>query len=116
MPLTVARPANTIAGDFIAAEVTHLMAWADQHGLDVAIKPASADVAHEAAVVRCAETVASWAIFRTNGHLWLDFTADWTRQEFRGWGVEVTSIAEAAERIIFNIERHRGAASGQHHA
>lgn len=116
MPLTIARAANPIAGDFIAAEVTHLMAWADQHGLDVAIKPAGADVAHEAAVVRCAKTAASWAIFRTNGHLWLDFTADWARQEFRGWGVEVTSVEEAAERIIFNIERHRDAGSGQHHA
>ncbi len=116
MPLAISRSTNAIAGDFIAAEVTHLMAWADQHGLEVAIKPVGADVMHEAAFVRCEGTVASWAIFRTNGHLWLDFTADWSRQGFKGWGVKVGSVEEATTRITFNIERRRAAGSGQHHA
>ncbi len=104
MPLTISRSANTIAGDFIAAEVTHLMDWADQHGLEIAIKPAGADVAHAVAFVRYAESVASWAIFRTNGHLWLYFAADWTRQEFRGWRMEVGSVEEAGARISVDLE------------
>jgi len=116
MSRTASRPVNTMPAGFTKAELTHLMVWADQHGLDVALKPAVSDVAHDAAVVRCEGTVASWAISRANGHLWLDFTADWLRQGFRGWGVKVGSVEEAATRITFNIERRRDAGLGRHNA
>jgi len=116
MSLSTNRLADTIPADFTAAEWAHLKVWADQHGLDVALRPAGADGAHEAAVVRCGGTVASWAIFRAKGHLWLDFTADWSRQGFKGWGVKVGSVEEAETRITFNIERRRDAGLRQRHA
>ena len=112
MSLTISRPANTNPASFTAVELTQLMLWGARHGLEVATKPAGAEVAF----VRCGETAASWAISRANGHLRLDFTADWLGQEFRGWRVEVRSIEEATARIIVDLEILLDAGSGQHHA
>lgn len=116
MSLTTSRPANTIPAGFTAAELAHLVIWGARHGLEVVINPAGAAAANEVALVRWGETAASWAIRRTSGHLWLDFTADWLRQEFRGWRMEVGSVEEAAARISVDLEILHVAGSGQHHA
>jgi len=45
MSLTRHRSATTDPRDFIADERTYLVAWADENGLEVSIKPAGADQA-----------------------------------------------------------------------
>lgn len=81
------------------------MIWGELHGLELAIRPAGAEFAAEVAFVAYGEGDAAWTISRPNGHLWLEFSADRLRQEFKGWRVEVGSMEEAVARIFADLER-----------
>ncbi len=104
MSLIAHRPATTGHMDFRADERARLVAWADEHGLEVSIRPASAGHAEGMIFVGYGEGVAHWTIYRADGRLWLCRIEDRTEQGREGSKVAVTSIEDALARIIVDTE------------
>ncbi len=104
MSLTTHRAATTGRTDFMANERTHIIAWADENGLEVSIKPAGADHAEEMAFVGYGEGIASWIIYRADGHLWLCHVEDRAGQGCEGSKMAVESVEDALNRIIIDTE------------
>lgn len=104
MSLTRNRSATTDHTDFRADEKTYLVAWADEHGLEVSIKPAGGDEPYGMTFVGYGEGIASWAIFRADGHLWLCRIEDRVGQGREGSKMVVDSVEEALATIIVDTE------------
>jgi hypothetical protein len=98
------RFVTTVRTDFMADERTYLAAWADVNGLEVAIKPAGAGQAKEMAFVGYGEGIASWAIYRADGYLWLCRVEDRAGQDCEGLKVAVESVEEALAMITIDTE------------
>jgi len=90
--------------DFRADERACLVAWADENGLEVSIKPTDADHAEGMIFVGYGEGVTHWTIYRADGSLWLCRIEDRTEQGREGSKVAVASVADALARIIVDTE------------
>ncbi len=104
MSLTTHCSAATGHMDFRADERRRLVAWADEHGLEVSIKPAGAGQAEGMIFVGYGEGVVHWTIYRADGHLWLCRIEDRTEQGREGSKVAVGSVEEAMTRIMVDTE------------
>jgi len=104
MSLTTHRSAATVHMDFRADERRRLVAWADEHDLEVSIKPAGAGQADGMIFVGYGEGVVHWTIYRAEGHLWLCCIGDRTEQGREGSKVTVASVEDALARIMVDTE------------
>jgi hypothetical protein len=104
MSLTKNRAATTERTDFMADERAFLVAWGNENGLDVSIKPAVADLAHEMVFVSYEEHIASWVIYRADGYLWLCRIEDRVGHGREGSKMVVDSVEEALATIIVDTE------------
>ncbi len=104
MSLATNRAATTYRTDFMADERAFLVAWGDENGLEVSIKPAVADLAQEMVFVSYGQGVASWVIYRADGHLWLCRIEDRVGQARAGSKMVVDSVEEALATIIVDTE------------
>ena len=93
-----------IRPDFMADERIYLVAWGDENGLEVSIKPAGAAYAAEMAFVGYGEAIAPWTIYRADGHLWLCHVEARAGQGCEGSRMAVESIEDALDRIIIDTE------------
>ena len=100
MSLIAYRSVTADHTGFRAGERTRLVAWADENGLEVSIKPAGADYAEGMVFVGYGEGVAHWTIYRADGQLWLCHIEDQTEQGREGWKVAVASVEDALARIV----------------
>ncbi len=90
--------------DFRADERRRLVAWADEHDLEVSIKPAGVGQAEGMIFVGYGEGVVHWTIYRAKGHLWLCCIEDRTEQGREGSKVAVESVEDALARIMLDTE------------
>ena len=104
MSLTAYRSVTADHTGFRAGERARLVAWADETGLEVSIKPPSADHAEGMIFVGYGEGVAHWTIYRADGQLWLCCIGDRTEQGREGWKVAVASVEDALARIIVDTK------------
>lgn len=100
MSLTAYRSVTADHTGFRAGERAHLVAWADENGLEVSIQPAGAGQVEGMIFVGYGEGVAHWTIYRADGQLWLCCIGDRTEQGREGWKVAVASVDDALARII----------------
>jgi len=104
MSLIAHRSVTADHTGFRAGERNRLVAWADEKGLEVSIKPPSADHVEGMIFVGYGEGVAHWSIYRADRQLWLCCIGDQTAQGREGWKVAVASVEDALARIIVDIE------------
>ena len=90
--------------DFRADERRRLVAWADEHDLEVSIKPAGASQAEGMIFVGYGEGVVHWTIYRAEERLWLCCIGDQTELGREGSKVAVGSVEEALARIIVDTK------------
>jgi len=100
MSLIAHRSVTADHTGFRVGERAHLVAWADENGLEVSIKPAGADHAEGMIFVGYGEGLAHWTIYRADGQLWLCSVGDRTEEGREGWKVAVSSVEDALARII----------------
>ncbi len=104
MSLIAYRSVTADHTGFRAGERAHLVAWADENGLEVSIEPIGADHAGGMIFVGYGEGMAHWTIYRADGQLWLCCIGDRTEQGREGWKVAVASVDDALARIIADTE------------
>lgn len=104
MSLTRNRSTTTSRTDFMADEMAFLVAWGDENGLEVSIKPAGADQAEEMAFLGFGDGIASWNIYRADGFVWLCHVEGRAGEGCEGSRVAVESVEEALTRIIIETE------------
>ena len=100
MSLVAYRSVTADHTGFRAGERARLVAWADENGLEVSIKPADADHAEGMIFVGYGDGVAHWTLYRADGQLWLCCVGDQTAQGREGWKAAVPSVEDALARII----------------
>ncbi len=100
MSLIAHRSVTADHTGFRTGERAQLVAWADENGLEVSIKPAGADHAEGMIFVGYGEGMAHWTIYRADGQLWLCSIEDRTEQGCEGSKVAVSSVEDALARII----------------
>jgi len=100
MSLTAHRSVTADHTGFRIGERAHLVAWADENGLKVSIKPAGADHAEGMIFVGYGEGMAHWTIYRADGQLWFCSIEERTEQGREGSKVAVSSVEDALARII----------------
>ena len=104
MSLATHRSGMIAHMDFRADERRRVVAWADENGLEVSIRPAGAGQAEGMIFVGYGEGVVHWTIYRADGHLWLCRIEDRTEQGREGSKMMVESIEDALARIIVDTE------------
>ena len=108
MSLVAHRPVMADHTGFRAGERARLVAWADENGLEVSIKPPGAEHAEGMIFVGYGEGVAHWTIFRADRHLWFCSIGDQTEQGREGSKAAVSSSEDALARIIADARADHG--------
>ena len=104
MSLTRNRATTTDRTDFTADERAYLVAWGDENGLEVSIKPAVAGSSGETAFVGYGDGIVSWMIYRADGLLWLCHVEGQAEQGREGSKVAIEAVDEALARILIETE------------
>ena len=100
MSLIAHRSVTADHTGFRAGERTRLVAWADENGLEVSIKPPDANHAEGMIFVGYGEGMAHWTIYRAHGKLWLCCVGDQTKRGREGWKAAISSVEDALARIV----------------
>lgn len=104
MSLTTDRQAATAPTVLTADERACIVAWGDEHGLEVAIKPPSAGYSGDMAFVGYGEGIASWIVYRSEGHLWLVRIDERAGRGCEGSKSAVASLEAALAAVIDDTE------------
>ena len=104
MSLTAHRSVTADRAGFRADERASIVAWGDENGLEVSIKPPGADHADGMIFVGYGDGIACWTIYRADGRLWLCRIEERTGQGCEGSKTVVASIEDALAQIIIDTE------------
>jgi len=104
MSLTTNRRATNGPADFTAAELVRIVAWGDEHGLEVIIRLSGAAYPEDVAFVGYGEGIASWTVYRAQRHLWLRRIEGVAGHGCKGLTLAVVSVEEALAEIISDTE------------
>ncbi len=108
MSLTTHRSETTAYMHFRLGEIARFQQWAEKNGLEVSIKAAgAANPAKDLIIMGYEEGIATWAIHRAAGSLWLCHMGNRTEQGLEGSNGAVVSAENALARIIVDIEGSR---------
>ena len=104
MSFTAHRSVTSDRAGFRADERASIVAWADENGLEVSIKPPCVDNAEGMIFVGYGDGIASWTIYRADGRLWLCRIEERTGQGCEGSKMVVASVEDALAQIIVDTE------------
>ncbi len=93
-----------VHGDLTEAERAHLVAWGDEHGLEVILKPSGTSRAAATVFIGYSDGIATWIIYRAEERLWLcdiDYPAG---RQCEGSKVAVEHVEQATDRILADTE------------
>lgn len=100
MSLTTDRRTATVSMILTADERAHIVAWGDEHGLEVIMKLSSEADPGDMAFVGYGEGIASWIVYRSEGHLWLVRIENRAGQSCEGSKSVAASLEDALSGVI----------------
>lgn len=104
MSLTTDRRTTNGPADLTAAELVRIVAWGDEHGLEVTIRLSGAAYPEDVAFVGYGEAIPSWTVYRAEGHLWLRHMEGVAGPGCEALPLAVMSVEEALAEIISDTE------------